>query len=140
MWRNSHPKALLLGQFITLHDPGVMFVAYGGDGTSDVAGRISSAIAAMDRPLPRPAFTAARAAFKFHVLSDLQAPLQLADTLGWYGIEGNPAYAPGADGERGAYFTAIDALTPESVAAAARRYLDVQPVVVTSAPRAQKAL
>jgi predicted Zn-dependent peptidase len=132
------PDVVLVGQFITLHDPGVMFVAYGGEGSSAVSGVISTALAAVERPLPVTTFAAARAAFEFHLLSDLQTPAQLADALGWYTVEGDPAYAPDANAEHGAYFAAADSLTPAYVAAVARKYLAAAPALVTFGPSAPK--
>ncbi len=128
------PKALVIGQFITLHDPGVMFVGYGGTNAPDVGTLISKAAAAMQQPLAASAFAAARVAFEFHLLSDLQTPLELADNFGWYTVEGNAAYAPGAGGEHGAYFAAADSLTPDFVAAVARKYLGRAPALVTFTP------
>ncbi|MBC5799785.1 MAG: insulinase family protein [Candidatus Eremiobacteraeota bacterium] len=134
-----YPNTLLLGGFITLHDPGVMFVAYGGNDGTGVRKLVTDAIAAVQQPLPPATFAAARAAFEFHLLDDLQTPLQLADSFGWYTVEGNPPYAPGAVGDRGRYFAIADALTPEFVAAVARKYLGRTPATVTLAPYAKAA-
>jgi len=134
-----YPNTLLLGGFITLHDPGVMFVAYGGNDGTGVRQLIADAISGVQQPLPAATFAAARAAFEFHLLDDLQTPLQLADSFGWYTVEGNPRYAPGADGDRGRYFATADALTPDFVAAVARKYLGRRPANVTLAPDAKTA-
>lgn len=132
-----YPNALVLGGFITLHDPGVMFVAYGGKDGDGVRGLVSDAIAAIGRPLSPASFAAARAAFEFHLLRDLQTPLQLADSFGWYTVEGNPRYAPGADGDRGTYFSAANSLTSDFVAGVARKYLGHTEADVTLAPAAK---
>ena len=129
-----YPDAVVLGQFITLHDPGVMFVAYGGKDLAGVKVLVDDGLAATRQPLPGPAFAAAMRAFEYHLLSDLQTPVQLADNFGWYFVEGNPAYAPGANGEHGAYFTAAQSLTPAFVASVARKYLGKAPAVVNLAP------
>jgi len=132
-----YPTTLVLGGFITLHDPGVMFVAYGGNDGDGVRELVSDAIAAIGRPLPAASFAAARAAFEFHLLRDLATPLQLADSFGWYTVEGNPRYAPGAEGDRGTYFSAADSLTPDFVAEVARKYLGHTEADVTLAPAAK---
>jgi hypothetical protein len=43
-------------------------------------------------------------AFKYHLLSDLQTPTEMADNFGWYSVEGAPDYAPGANGDGGIVF------------------------------------
>lgn len=130
----SVPDSLLVGQFITLHDPGVMFVAYAGKNTDVLRSLVDDGFASVRKPLPAPAFAAALESFKFHLLSDLQTPVQIADNFGWYSVEGSAAYAPGVNGESGAYFKAATSLSPEFVAATATKYLGKSPVVVTLAP------
>ena len=62
----------------------------------------------------------------------------MADNFGWYAVEGNAAYAPGANEEDGAYFKAASQLTPEFVAATAEKYLGKSPVSVTLEVEAPK--
>lgn len=116
------------GQFITLHDPGVMLVTIGGTNKLDDARqRVADAIAGLQRPLDRAAFDAAREAFLFHIAVDSQEPSEQADNLGWYAAEGNASYAPAYAG--GAYWTAARSLEPAYVASVAKQYLS-RPVVV----------
>ena len=136
---DAYPDAVVVGQFITLHDPGVMFVAYSGKDTAAVRALVDDGFATVRKPLDAAAFRSAIAAFEYHLLSDLQTPLQLADNFGWYSVEGAPAYAPGSGGERGAYFTAAQSLTPEFVASVAQKYLGKTPAVITLTPEAKKA-
>jgi len=132
---DKFPDALLLGQFITLHDPGVMFVVYSSKGdTSNLRRLIDDGFAAIQKPLEPAAFAAALEAFKYHLLTDLQTPTQMADNFGWYSVEGAAEYAPGVKGERGLYFQAADALTPDFVASVAQKYFAKAPVVVTLRP------
>lgn len=133
------PQSLLVGQFITLHDPGVMFVAFAGNDTAVVRGLVDEGLATVRKPISAAAFANAVESFKYHLLSDLQTPTQQADNYGWYSVEGSAAYAPGANGENGAYFTAASSLTPEFVASVAEKYLGKTPVVVTLAPEEKKA-
>ncbi|MGH7728720.1 MAG: M16 family metallopeptidase [Vulcanimicrobiaceae bacterium] len=128
------PQAFVGGQFITLHDPGVLFVGYSAKSLAPIEPIVASAIADIQKPLERRTFAAALAEFKYHLLHDLQTPSEIADNFGWYSIEGNPAYAPGVGGSRGAYFQAADALTPDFVAQVARTYLGKPPAVVTLGP------
>ena len=134
-----NPDAVLIGQFITLHDPGVMFVAYSGKETEAIKSLVDAGFVAMQRPLPAGDFKIALAAFQYHLLSDLQTPIQLADNFGWYTVEGAPAYAPSANGENGAYFEAAKSLTPAFVASVAQKYLAKRPATVTLTPDTSKA-
>jgi predicted Zn-dependent peptidase len=79
-------------------------------------------------------FASALTAFKYHLLSDLQTPTQIADNFGWYSVEGSAGYAPGANGDGGTYFKTADSLTPEFVASVAQKYFTKSPVVVTLHP------
>jgi predicted Zn-dependent peptidase len=119
----AYPDAFLAGQFVTLHDPGVLYVAYSGRQLAGLTALVDDGVARVQQPLDAASFTAALAAFKYHMLSDLQTPSQMADVLGWYTVEGAPQYAPGANGDEGAYFKALSSLTAEYVADVARRYL-----------------
>lgn len=121
------------GTFVTYHDPGVfLFSATGGD----VVGARAIVTAGLDsvrKPLDAGAFAAAVRTFTYHILSDDQTPSELADTFGWYAVEGNPRYAPG-EGIAGRYFSAASSLTPQFVAATAVKYLDRAHAVVDLAP------
>lgn len=119
--------AAVVGQFITLHDPGVMVVTIAGDREGAVRDRVLAAVEAMREPLDPKTFNAAREAFLYHVASDTQTPEERADNLGWYGAEGNLSYAPGI--RDGSYVTAVRALDPQYVAGVVRKYLQ-EPVVV----------
>jgi predicted Zn-dependent peptidase len=134
----AFPDAIVVGQFITLHDPGVMFVAYSGKSPDALKGFVDAGFARVRKPLERPVFSAALDAFKYHLLSDLQTPTELADNYGWYSVEGSPEYAPGASGDSGPYFKAANSLTPEFVASVAEKYLGKPPIVVALRPPASK--
>jgi predicted Zn-dependent peptidase len=127
----AYPDALISGQFITLRDPGVMFVAFSGKNVPEIRQKIDDGLAAARKPLDARTFGAALEAFEYHLLSDLQTPTEMADNFGWYAVEGNAAYAPGANDENGAYFKAAGSLTPEFVAATVQKYLGKAPVSVT---------
>lgn len=137
---DTYPNALVAGQFITLRDPGVMFVVYSGKQTDALKGIVDAGIAKVQQPMSAPAFASALAAFKYHLLSDLQTPSQMADNFGWYSVEGNPEYAPGANGENGPYFKAANSLTPDFVASVAQKYLGKAPATASLAPGKDKAV
>jgi predicted Zn-dependent peptidase len=126
---------LVVGQFITLHDPGVMVVTIGGDRTKQTEQRVLDALAAMQQPLDAATFEAAREAFLYHVAADTQTPQERADNLGWYTVEGNLGYAPGI--ANGTYERAARALDPQYVAEVVRRYLG-KPVIVDLVAPQQK--
>jgi predicted Zn-dependent peptidase len=131
----KYPDAMMLGQFITLHDPGVMFVVYSGkDNTPALKALVDDGFAQVEKTMAAATFAGALAAFKYHLLSDLQTPTQIADNFGWYSVEGAAEYAPGANGDRGTYFKAADSLTPDFVADVAVKYFSKSPVVVTLRP------
>jgi predicted Zn-dependent peptidase len=119
--------ALVIGQFITLHDPGVMVVTIGGEHEKQAEQRVLAALAGLQQPLDRRTFEAAREAFLYHVAADTQTPQERADNLGWYSTEGNLQYAPGI--ASGSYERNARALDPQYVADVVRRYLG-KPVVV----------
>jgi len=131
----SDPNSFVVGQFITLYDPGVLFVGYAGKKIDAVRAAVDRGLARAHTPLSPQAFAAARLAFEYNLLHELQTPTEIADNFGWYTIQGNPGYAPGAGGRSGAYFKAADSLTPEFVAAVADKYLSVPPVVATLRPQ-----
>ncbi|HEY4440137.1 MAG TPA: insulinase family protein [Candidatus Elarobacter sp.] len=126
-------KATVTGRFVTFHDPGMFLVTISGDEAAAVRPAVEAAIAEAAHPLAPAPFGAAKAAFVYHLLDDMQTPDQLADTFGWYAVEGNPSYAPARGGARSRYFSLAAALTPEAVAAIAHRYLGTAPAVVTLA-------
>jgi predicted Zn-dependent peptidase len=123
----SSSDTLLSGQFITLHDPGVMVVTIGGDAEKATEQRVLAALDALQQPLDKATFDAAREAFLYHVAADTQTPQERADNLGWYTVEGNLQYAPGL--ANGSYEQAVRQLDPQYVADVVRRYLR-NPVVV----------
>jgi len=131
----TQPQASVSGQFITLHDPGVFFVTFTATNPSEAKGIVDEGLAAMREPLAAAAFQQALDAFEYHLLSDLQTPLSVADNFGWYAVEGNLAYAPGANDNDGAYFHAMRSLTPAYVASVVRKYLDKPGVTVVLSPQ-----
>jgi predicted Zn-dependent peptidase len=128
--------ALVLGQFITLHNPGVMVVTIGGDQEKQAEKQVLAALETMRQPLDKKTFEAAREAFLYHVATDTQTPQQRSDNFGWYTVEGNVQYAPGISD--GAYNQVARSLDPEFVASVVRRYLDKPVVVDLIAVPAQK--
>jgi len=124
---SSGSDALVVGQFVTLHDPGIMLVTIGGGREKQIEQSVLDALSTLAQPLDARTFAAAREAFLYHVASDTQTPQQRADNLGWYTVEGDQAYAPGI--VDGAYVHAARSLDPDYVALAVRRYLG-KPVVV----------
>jgi predicted Zn-dependent peptidase len=135
-----YPVAFVTGQFVTLRDPGVMFVAFGDGDLTALRGIVDRGIAAMRVPLDDVTFAQAREAFEYHLLSDLQTPTELADNYGWYSVEGNAEYAPGANGPGGAYFKAAAALTPGAVARVAQKYLARPGASVSLVPDQKKTV
>jgi predicted Zn-dependent peptidase len=123
----ARSNAQVIGQFITLHDPGVMVVTIGGDHEKQAEQRVLAALATLQQPMDQRTFDAAREAFLYHVAADTQTPQEQADNLGWYSVEGNIGYAPGV--VDGSYEQTARALDPEYVADVVRRYLR-DPVVV----------
>ena len=123
----SASDASVVGQFITLHNPGVMVVTIGGDHADKVRDRVLGALSALRTPMDAQTFNAAREAFLYHVASDTQTPQERADNLGWYGVEGNLVYAPGI--VDGTYGRSVRALDPAYVADVVKQYL-ATPVVV----------
>jgi zinc protease len=127
-------KATVTGRFVTYHDPGVFLVTITGDEAAAARPVVEKAIAAAAAtPMAGPAFEAARAGFVYRLLGNMESPAEIADTYGWYTVEGDPAYAPAEGGLQGRYFTLAAKLTPASVAQAAARYLAAPPGVVTFA-------
>jgi predicted Zn-dependent peptidase len=133
------PAAQLSGQFVTLHDPGVLFVSFSGAPVDRLGDSVDRGIVGLRKPLEPAQFSRAVQAFEYHLLSDLQTPTELADNFGWYAVEGNLEYAPGANGAAGAYFRAAASLTPEFVAQVAQKYLDKPSAGVSLVPEAKLA-
>lgn len=123
-------KAAVRGTFVTYHDPGIFIVTITGDDAAAARPIVDRAIADAAKPLPPAAFAAARAAFVYHLLSDMDSPSSVADTFGWYAVEGDPSYAPAEGGLQGRYFHLVGTLTPAGVARTAAKYLGVAPAVV----------
>lgn len=119
------------GQFITLHNPGVMIVTIGGSHPAAAQSRVLTALGALTHPLDAATFAAARNAFLYHLAVDTQTPSAQADNLGWYAAEGSASYAPGD--ANGRYIATARALTPDFVATTVKKYL-TQPVVVHLSP------
>jgi predicted Zn-dependent peptidase len=125
-------QTTITGKFVTYHDPGIVLVTISGGDVDAARAIVERALANVSKPLDPATFAAARAAFEYHILSDIQTPGELADTFGWYTVEGNPEYAPGSGGTSGKYFTAASALTPEFVAATVTKYLGHPGAVVAA--------
>jgi predicted Zn-dependent peptidase len=112
-----------------------MFVVYSGkENTPALKTLVDDGFAEVQKTMAAATFAAALEAFKYHLLSDLQTPTQIADNFGWYSVEGAAEYAPGANGDRGTYFKAADSLTPDFIADVAKKYFSKSPVVVTLRP------
>lgn len=130
---DTNPDTYVSGQFVTLHNPGVMVVTIGGDGLDAAQTNVIGAVKKLEVPLDATTFAAAREAFLFHLASDAQTPMEQSENLGWYSVEGNLEYAP--SNAQGEYWKIAQSLDPAYVASIVKRYLD-HPVVVrlTSAP------
>jgi predicted Zn-dependent peptidase len=136
----SDSDALVSGQFITLHDPGVMIVTIGGGHEKQAEERVLAALTALQQPLEKRAFDAAREAFLYHVATDTQTPQERADNLGWYTTEGNLGYAPGMG--NGSYEATARELDPQYVAEVVRRYLGkpfVVDLIAAAAPQRESS-
>jgi predicted Zn-dependent peptidase len=125
--RKNHSDAFVNGQFITLHNPGVLLVTLSGSDASKLRSAIIDAVNGMQQPLAASAFNAARTAFEYHILTQTQTPSSRADNYGWYAAEGNAPYAPGDESSE--YFQAAQSLDPGYVAGIVRKYLQ-RPAVV----------
>jgi predicted Zn-dependent peptidase len=124
---DANPDTYLSGQFVTLHDPGVMVVTIGGDGLDAAQTNVIDAVKKLEVPLDAATFAAAREAFLFHLASDAQTPMEQSENLGWYSVEGNLGYAP--SNAQGEYWKIAQSLDSAYVASIVKRYLD-HPVVV----------
>jgi predicted Zn-dependent peptidase len=125
--QKANGDAYVNGQFITLHNPGVLLLTISGANSDAVRKEVGDAVAAMAQPMDGKAFAAARVAFEYHLFSQMQTPLSRADNFGWYAVEGNTAYAPGAPS--GDYVKAVESLDPGYIAQTVRTYLQ-HPAVV----------
>ena len=133
--QKANADAYVNGQFITLHNPGVLLVTISGSSSDQIRKQVSDAVAAMQQPMAEKAFASARTAFEYHLFSQTQTPLSRADNFGWYTVEGNSAYAPGSPS--GDYVKAVESLDPGFVAQAARTYLQ-HPAIVQLISNDQK--
>ena len=124
-------KATVTGKFVTYRNPGVFLVTITGDDAAEARPIVENAIAGAAKPLAPAAFAAARAGFVYRILGDMPTPAELADTYGWYTVEGAAAYAPAEGGMQGRYFTLAASLTPAAVAQTVAKYLGPAPAVVT---------
>jgi predicted Zn-dependent peptidase len=127
--------AYVNGQFITLHDPGVMLVTIGGSKPAQVESKVLTAIANLQQPLDAASFVAAREAFMYHLAADSQSPTEQADNLGWYSSDGKGASAP--SDAASTYWKAARSLDPQYVASIVKKYL-AHPVVVRLITTASK--
>lgn len=123
----SNRDAYVSGQFVTLHNPGVMLVTIGGGDRNAVKQQVLDQLAKLAQPIDAQAFNAAREAFLYHIASDTQTPQEQADNLGWYTAEGAAGYAPGDAG--GEYERLARSLDPDYISQIVRRYL-TNPVTV----------
>lgn len=121
------PHTYVSGQFITLHDPGVMLVTIGGADAVRAKSLVFEALKKLAAPLAPAAFASAQAAFIYHLGADTQLPVEQADNLGWYAAEGNPSYAPSDPSST--YWKSARELDAAFVAATVNKYL-LHPVVV----------
>ncbi|HEV3087441.1 MAG TPA: insulinase family protein [Candidatus Elarobacter sp.] len=126
-------KAAVSGKFLTYRSPGIFLVTITGADAAAARPIVDEAIAGAAKPMPQPAFEAARARFVYHLLSQMATPSDVSDVYGWYAVEGAPAYAPAEGGTDGRYFTLAAKLTPAAVAAVVSKYLTAPPAVVTLA-------
>ncbi len=131
-------KAVVTGKFVTYRNPGVFLVTITGDDAAAVRPIVEKAVADAAKPLAAADFAAARAGFVYHILGEMATPAELADTYGWYTVEGDAKYAPAEGGTGGRYFTLASQLTPAAVARAAAKYLGGPPAVVTLVKPAPK--
>lgn len=132
--------AYAFGQFITLHDPGVLLVTIGGPDAKRVTPQVLERLQALKQPMDAQTFDAAREAFLYHIASDTETSQEQADNLGWYAVEGAPSYAPGDAG--GDYERVARELDPAYVSQVVARYLSANPVTVnliTVAPSKEPA-
>ena len=132
--RKKQSDAFVNGQFITLHNPGILLVTVSGGSSAALRSGVLDGVTGMQQPLDRETFDAARTAFEYHILSQTQTPSSRADNFGWYAAEGNAAYAPGDESLQ--YLQAAQSLDPGYVAEIVRKYLQHPAIVqLLTAPR-----
>jgi len=132
--RKKQSDAFVNGQFITLHNPGILLVTVSGGSSAALRSGVLDGVTGMQLPLDRKTFDAARTAFEYHILSQTQTPSSRADNFGWYAAEGNAAYAPGDESLQ--YLQAAQSLDPGYVAEIVRKYLQHPAIVqLLTAPR-----
>jgi predicted Zn-dependent peptidase len=124
---DAKTDAFAFGQFITLHDPGILLVTIGGDDAKSAKDEVVRQVQQMAKPMDARAFAAAREAFLYHIAADTDTSQAQADNLGWYAVEGAPDYAPGGD----QYETLARKLDPQYVAGVVAHYLSSTPAMVT---------
>lgn len=124
-------KVTVTGKFVTYRNPGVFLVTISGDDAATALPIVERAVTDARRPMAPAAFASARAGFVYRLLSEMETPSELADTFGWYAVEGNPAYAPAEAGLHSRYFGIAGKLTPAGVAQAVAHYLGTAPAIVT---------
>ncbi|TAM75859.1 insulinase family protein [bacterium] len=129
------PGTSVSGQFITLHDPGILLVEVVGNASGAARETVERALQRVQQPLDAQTFEAARRRYVYRVLHDSQSAQAQADNLGWYAVEGSPSYAPFNGGEQGEYLALARSLTPEYVANVARVYLKAAPAIATLTPQ-----
>ncbi len=128
-------NAEFVGQFVTLRNPGVLFVTASGSalGPTVLSATIRDAVSgALRGPLSKAEFDRARDAYVTHLLSDMQTSQGLADNYGWYFAQGALPYSPSATDVSlaGDYFAQVSSLTPDYLYSVARRYLLARPAIV----------
>jgi zinc protease len=131
-------KATVTGRFVTYRNPGLFLVTISGDGAEAARPIVARALAEAAKPMSAAAFEAARAAFVYRTLSDMETPATLSEIFGWYTVEGAPAYAPAQGGTTGRYFSLVAQLTPAGVAQTVAKYLGPAPAVVIFTKTAPK--
>ncbi|MDH2909430.1 MAG: insulinase family protein [Candidatus Eremiobacteraeota bacterium] len=122
---------IAVARFVTLQGAGVFTIFGVGKDPRKMKGVLLEDLARLRTPLSRSRFDRLLRAFRFHLASAIDVPQGLADNLGWYAASGDAAYAPGLPG--GQYARSISRLTPESVAAAVRRYLENPATILMTA-------
>jgi len=120
-----------VARFVTLQGNGVFTIFGVGTDPKKMESVLLDDLVRLRTPLSRPRFDRLLRAFRFHLASAIDVPQGLSDNLGWYAAAGDAAYAPGLPG--GQYARSISRLTPQSVAAAVRRYLEDPTTILMTA-------
>ncbi len=127
-------RASATGRFVTFHDPGVFLVTVTGPDAAAARPVVERAVAATLEPMSEGSFATARAGYVYRLLGAMETPADLSSVFGWYAVEGDAPYAPSEAAGDGRYFRLAAALTPQSVARVAARYLGPPPAVVVLSP------